>query len=677
MTDQSMRNPQDAVAPDTRETPPPQSDEFGTRWVTQLGNLLQHGEGKAAAEWQEGLPTSLPARLGRYTLHKLLGKGGMGAVFLAHDTQLDRPVALKIPRFGLHPHPDDQERFLREARAAAVLSHPNLCPVHDAGQIEGISYLTMAYIEGQPLSVVLQHDPSRPIQDSVRLVRQLALAMHEAHRRGIIHRDLKPANVMIDLRGEPVIMDFGLARRGPESGDARLTQSGMVMGTPAYMPPEQVNGDVDAMGPPCDIYSLAVILYEMLAGRLPFLGAFGELMAQIVSVPPPPPSRFRPGLDPEIESICLKGLAKKPAERFASMQAFAAALEGWLNSTAARSAADDAPGARAPQEGRNPGQAPRSDEVSRLYLTARYFLEKRTEESNRKSIATYYQILDRDPSFAPAWAGLAFAYHLLGVRGHASPTSASPKGKSAALQALELDDSLAEAHTSLAAILLDHDWDFAGAERAFRRALELKPDYAVAHQLYGKCLACMGRHAEAIAAIRRAQQLHPLATIFSATLGRHGYFYARRYDEAVREFRKTIETDPTFWIAHYFLGWAHVCQGNFPEALKAFTTASQLDDNPEMLVGLGYAHAASAQPAKAREALDALTALGQRRYVNPVNQGIVYIGLGDWDQAFTWLEKAVEEHAEWLCKIRVDPVFDPLRSDSRFLDLQRRVTGNV
>src|SRR5207244_9846903 len=120
--------------------------------------------------------------------------------------------------------------------------------------------------------------------------------------------------------------------------------------------------------------------------------------------------------------------------------------------------------------------------------------------------------------------------------------SASSKGKSAALQALELDDSLGEAHTALAAIILDYEWDFAGAERAFRRALELKPDHAVAHQLYGKCLACMGRHPEAIAAIRRAKELHPLSTIFSATLGRHGFFYARMYDQAVREFRDTLET---------------------------------------------------------------------------------------------------------------------------------------
>jgi tetratricopeptide (TPR) repeat protein len=328
-------------------------------------------------------------------------------------------------------------------------------------------------------------------------------------------------------------------------------------------------------------------------------------------------------------------------------------------------------------EGSNRPSVPRAgDEGNRLYLAARYFLDKRTEEGNRRSIATYYQLLDKDPAFAPAWAGLAFAYHLLGVRGHASPTSASPKGKSAALQAIDLDDSLGEAHTALAVILLDYDWDFHGAERAFRRALELKPNYAVAHQLYGKYLACIGRHPEAIAAIRRAQELQPFATIVSATLGRHGFFYAREYDQAVQEFRKTIETDPTFWIAHYFLGWAYVFQGNLVEALTAFSTAGQLDDNPETLAGLGYVYAAGAQRTKAEEALHALTTLAGRRYVAPVNQAIVYIGLQDKDQAFTWLEKAWEEHSEWLCKLRVDPVFDFLRSDSRFVDLLRRVNVN-
>jgi predicted Ser/Thr protein kinase len=414
MTNQSRPNPENEVAPDT--VAPTPSDEFVPPLPVPVGGVAQPAP----------LPPPLPAPFGRYTLNKLLGRGGMGAVYLAHDRQLDRPVALKIPRFGVNPSVEDEERFLREARAAAMLSHPNLCPVYDVGQIGGVSYLTMAYIEGQSLAEMIREGCLPPPPELVRLVAQMALAMQEAHRRGVIHRDLKPANVMIDLRGQPVITDFGLARRGPETGDVRLTHSGMVMGTPAYMPPEQVNGAVHAVGPACDIYSLGVILYELLAGRLPFLGAVGDLMAQIVTVAPPPPSQFRPGLAAELDTICLKALAKDPARRFASMQEFAAALQGHVHG-GERSGGDagDAWVASTPGgKGRAP-TPPEVDERDRLCLAARYFLDKRTEESNRKSIATWYQILDKDPTFAPAWAGLAFAYHLLGVRGHASPTVTS------------------------------------------------------------------------------------------------------------------------------------------------------------------------------------------------------------------------------------------------------------
>ncbi len=280
------------------------------------------------------VPTRLPARFGRYRLERVLGKGGMGAVYLAYDSQLDRQVALKIPHFS-HDEVELRERFFREARAAATLDHPNLCPVFDIGEQDGVYYLTMAYIEGKSLSEYLRSDKLFTPKVAAGLVRVLALALQEAHDRGVIHRDLKPANILIKQKKKPVITDFGLARRSSRQ-DERLTQSGAIMGTPAYMSPEQVNGDANAMGPGCDIYALGVILYELLTGRPPFEGPMGLLMAQIALDPPPPLTEFRPDLDPVLEAICLKALAKRPQDRYRSMKAFAEALESWLAGTASR-----------------------------------------------------------------------------------------------------------------------------------------------------------------------------------------------------------------------------------------------------------------------------------------------------------------------------------------------------
>jgi predicted Ser/Thr protein kinase len=272
--------------------------------------------------------TDMQGDFGRYRILKKLGQGGMGAVYLAHDTQLDRKVALKVPHLT-STDPQVLRRFLQEARAAATIEHPNICPVYDVGEVGGRHYVTLAYIEGQPLSKLARGETRLPQAQVAALVRKLALALDEAHKKGVIHRDLKPANIMINQRREPVIMDFGLARR-TAPGEERITRDGMILGTPAYMPPEQVNGDLLTMGPASDVYSLGVVLYEMLTGRLPFEGPITAVLGRILSESPPPPSTHRPDLDPALEAICLRAISKKPSDRYPSMADFAAALDGYL-----------------------------------------------------------------------------------------------------------------------------------------------------------------------------------------------------------------------------------------------------------------------------------------------------------------------------------------------------------
>jgi serine/threonine protein kinase len=285
-----------------------------------------------------GLPSvasvRLPRKFGRYHIIRKLGQGAMGTVYLAQDTQLGRRVALKVPNIaaggdagdaGRH----DLDRFYREVHNAAILHHPNICPVYDQGEIGGVYYLTMAYIKGRQLSTLIDRD--RPLTERwvAAAVRKLALALSEAHGRGVIHRDLKPSNIMVTARRELVIMDFGLAWRvGTE--DARLTKSGMILGTPAYMSPEQLSGDRAAITPSCDIYSLGVIFYELLTGRRPFEGPTTSVLAQILYKDPLPPSAHRPDLDPRLESICLRAIAKKNEDRYATMDELAAVLLRYL-----------------------------------------------------------------------------------------------------------------------------------------------------------------------------------------------------------------------------------------------------------------------------------------------------------------------------------------------------------
>jgi predicted Ser/Thr protein kinase len=282
--------------------------------------------------------TALPDRFGRYRVKKKLGGGGMGAVYLVENTELEREEALKVPHFDEGDDPQVRERFLREAKSAAKLDHPNLCPVYTAGVQDGIYYMTMRFLKGTLLADYT--GKAQPARKAVEVVIALARALAVAHVKGVIHRDLKPANVMMVAGVGPVVMDFGLAKQVHQS-DQKLTKAGSMLGTPAYMPPEQVNGELDQMGPASDVYSLGVILYELLTGRLPFEGTIGVIFGQILYVEPPLPSTLVPGLNSALNGICQKAMSKESAGRYASMGEFAIALSDFLRSSPATEGAGD------------------------------------------------------------------------------------------------------------------------------------------------------------------------------------------------------------------------------------------------------------------------------------------------------------------------------------------------
>ncbi len=310
--------------------------------------------------------------------------------------------------------------------------------------------------------------------------------------------------------------------------------------------------------------------------------------------------------------------------------------------------------------------------VYELYLKGRYFWNRRTRDALPKAVDYFQRAADIDPTYALAYAGLADSYIVLGVNQFLTPSEAFPKAKQAALKALELDNALAEAHTSLA-FVLQREWEWAEAEREFQRALELNPGYSTAHHWYSYVLTIMGRHEEAIAEARRATELDPLSLIINANLGEVLY-YAGRSDEAIRQQLRTVDLDPDFYIAHFNLGQAYRKAGMFDKAIAEFERARALSgNNPFPLASLGAAYGFSGRKADAERVLKELREISKRGYVSPFLLAAVYVGLGEKEQAIKWLEKAYEERDSLLPWIKVSPTFDSLRSEPRFQDLVRRI----
>jgi serine/threonine protein kinase/tetratricopeptide (TPR) repeat protein len=767
---------------------------------------------------------TIGARLGPYEILAPLGSGGMGEVYRARDVRLGREVAVKVLPEHVATDPDRKARFEQEARAVAVLAHPNILVLHDFGAEAGVTFAVTELLEGETLRQRLGGG-ALPWRKTVEIGVALADGMAAAHAKGIIHRDLKPENIFLTADGRVKILDFGLARVAPppiEIPGAETvsyheplaqTDPGTMMGTVGYMSPEQVRGlTVDAR---TDLFALGCVLYEMVAGRRAFAAQTGaDALAAILNADPPDLEESGKKVPPEAELVIRHCLEKNPEQRFQSARDLAFALRALLSGSDAAAPQRDVPpqpeeprrrrrkvrarkpvdslavlpltgadagmeylsdgitdsliqtlsqlpglrvmarstvfrykgkdadaqqvgqalGVRAVLTGRLVQRGQRltietelvdvqdgsrlwgerydretadilavekamaqeiaeklrlrltgeqrkrigqpvtqSTEAYQCYLKGRYHWNKRTEDGLKKSIKLFEEAIEHDPTYALAYTGIADAYLNLGGWGHLAYHEAYPRAKAAATRALAIDENLAEAHVSLAMVNKEYYWDWAGAGQRYRRALELNPNYAVAHQWYGEYLAAVGRHTEAIAAVKRALDLDPLSLIIHATLGRHAYYFARQYDQAIAQLRKTLEMDANFWVAHSFLGWVYARVGRLADALAEFQTARRLDENLENIAGLGYTHGLSGHADEAGQALEELRQIAEKRYVSPILSAVIAIGLGQHDRAFDWLEKAYEDRAQMLSEIKADPLFDSIRSDQRFADLLRRV----
>jgi eukaryotic-like serine/threonine-protein kinase len=737
-----------------------------------------------------------PHIAGRYAIEHLLGAGATAEVFLARDLSTGAPVALKVLKETL----DDEvaeARFRQEIAICRELEHPGIVGIVDAGVADGALYYVMEFVDGRSLRDRMEADGALPIDDALRISREVASALAYAHERAILHRDVKPENIMLG-GGSPsraVLTDFGLARALDGDGSARLTRTGLAVGTPLYMCPEQAFGEADARS---DQYALGCVLHEMLAGEPPFSAtSFVALMARHAQSPPPPLRVVRPTVPEWLEQTVLRTLAKVPADRFASCAELAATLAAGATA-AAVSVPQSAPrsiavlpftdasregdneylcdgiaeelitalskvrglrvlprasafslrgreldvreagrqlgvtalltgslrtsGGRVrvnvaltgtrdgfqlwadtfdgtmddvfafedtiatrvvdalelhlPADARVAGAAPvRVDAAAHdAYMRGRHFWARRTSDSLNRATTAFRSAIDAAPSFALAHAALALAHATQGIYGALAPLEVMPLARAAAEHALALDPQLGDALAALGCVQAVYDRDFVRAEETFRRAATIDRDNPTVHHWYAaQLLLPLGRVREAQRALRRARALDPLSTTIGVTIGL-AHSAAGDLTSALDAFAQVRTIDPHFSMEPFFSGLALTEAGRLPQAMESLERAVVLSGrSAESLSALARVHALSGEAAEARELLAELNAQLASRYVSPALLAEVHAALGEPDEAFAWMERALEvRSAELIWAARR---FAPIRSDPRWTGVLARIGG--
>jgi TolB-like protein/tRNA A-37 threonylcarbamoyl transferase component Bud32 len=733
---------------------------------------------------------------GRYALERELGQGGMAIVYLVHDVRHDRKVALKVLRPEISAE-IGAERFLREIKMAAGLTHPHILPVFDSGEADGLLFYVMPNMAGRSLRERLDRERQLPLDEALRITREVASALDYAHRQQVVHRDIKPENILLH-EGAAMVADFGIGKA--LSAGSSVTQTGMALGTPAYMSPEQAGGESSIDGR-SDLYSLGCVLYEMLSGEPPFTGPTAQAIIAKRFVSPIPKVRTVRDVPEAIDAAVTRALARTPVDRYPTAAQFAEALVMVRESGAV--------GSRTPPEAQKPAPthqaiavlplanmsadpeneyfadgmteeiinalakvpglqvASRSscfafkgkemdvrqvgeklgvgsilegsvrkvgnkirinaqlvnvengyhlwsetydrqledvfaiqEEIARaivdalklhlgsdteklvvpaknleaynLYLKARFFYHRFTEASLQKSLDFYQRVLLLEPGYGRAYAGMADCWCRL-ADDWMAPDDAYPRAKTAATRALQHDDNLAEALTSLGKVLGWYEWDFSGAEQQLRRAVSLNPNDAEAHWAFGSVLPTVGLLGEAIAEIRKALALDPLDPGYSRWLARY-LLYAGDYSAAIAQGEKIIELGEDFFLAYLDVGSAHLAQGNAEEALKWYRRGQALENSVRSYDAfIVRALAVLDRRDEADEILARLEEESRQHYVRAEILAMGYAALGDPDHAFDCLERAFQTRSAGLIYLHIDPGYKSLRDDPRFADLVRRI----
>jgi tetratricopeptide (TPR) repeat protein len=633
-----------------------------------------------------------------------LGRGATGVTYRATDTSLQRKVALKIINMELGARSSDaRERFMRGARAAASLRHENVATIYQFGIREdtGQCYYAMELIEGETLEERVRRTGPLDASIVITIGQQVADALADAEKRGLVHRDLKPANLMLadsDQGMRVKIIDFGLAKAIAAQNDPMsLTQGGFV-GTPAFASPEQFgNAPLDIRS---DIYSLGVTFWFALTGKTPFKGRSVDEIRNTQSSNNLPMEQLKAACVPSsLRSLLKSMLAFEPAARPGTGDLIAQ-LRRW-HSPAMRRITIGAAAALVvialaffllrssqtalPPQGRKMsvnGTGTSNSQAREAYAKGRSLFSRREIPTIRQAIEYFERAIALDPNYARAYAGLADAYPLIAMNDPLIARSEDyAKARTAANKAIELDATLAEPHAALGLIAMNYEWDWPTAEREFKRAIELNPTYSTAHHWYAEYLITQGRSDESIAEIQRAHELEPHSSIIMCDKGKI-FFYSRRYDEAIEVLRKTIESDPDFLAPHVWLGQAYHETGVYDKAVLEFRASERPDKLdagsssarfPYMTAMIGRTLAKAGRKAEAEKIFGDLQQLRKRHELEPIILIPIYLALGEKDEVFDLLEKEYDVRSTGLTSLKVNPLYDSLRSDPRFTELMRRV----